>query len=129
MYANAQSKFYSILNIIEPETVKQNTHFREAVSAKIKLLITIWYLATGMKCSIKSTVCWTDCHWPRITFRCSACYKNLVVQLERACTIASFFSSSRGAIWRMHRINEKAHECKHTILELLTSTSSAVIIR
>lgn len=38
---------HSILNIIEPQTVKQNTHFIEAVSAKMKLLITIGYLVTG----------------------------------------------------------------------------------
>ncbi|XP_015377875.1 PREDICTED: uncharacterized protein LOC107172114 [Diuraphis noxia] len=43
----SQANFYSILKIIEPEIVKQNTRFREAVPAKIKLLITLRYLATG----------------------------------------------------------------------------------
>jgi len=43
----SRSNFYSILRIIEPEIVKQNTRFREAVPAKIRLLITLRYLATG----------------------------------------------------------------------------------
>lgn len=43
----SRTHFYSILKIIEPEIVKQNTSFREAVPAKIKLLIVLRYLATG----------------------------------------------------------------------------------
>lgn len=43
----SRSNFYSILQIIEPEIVKQNTNFVEAVPAKIRLLITLRYLATG----------------------------------------------------------------------------------
>jgi len=43
----SRSNFYSILQIIDPEIVKQNTGFREAVPAKIRLLITLRYLATG----------------------------------------------------------------------------------
>lgn len=43
----SRSNFYSILQIIEPEIKKQNTRFREAVPAKIRMLITLRYLATG----------------------------------------------------------------------------------
>lgn len=43
----SRSNFCSILQIVEPEIVKQNTRFREAVPAKIMLLITLRYLATG----------------------------------------------------------------------------------
>lgn len=43
----SRSNFYSILQIIEPEIEKQNTRFRESVPAKIRLLITLRYLATG----------------------------------------------------------------------------------
>lgn len=44
----SKSNFYSILQIIEPEIKKQNTRFKEAlVPAKIRLLITLKYLATG----------------------------------------------------------------------------------
>lgn len=43
----SRSNFYSILKIIEPEIEKQNTRFRESVPAKIRLLITPRYLATG----------------------------------------------------------------------------------
>ena len=42
----SRANFYSILKIIEPQIVKQNTRFREAVPTKIKLLITL-NLATG----------------------------------------------------------------------------------
>jgi len=43
----SRSNFYSILQIIELEIEKQNTRFREPVPAKIRLLITLRYLATG----------------------------------------------------------------------------------
>jgi len=42
----SRSNFYSILQIIEPKIEKQNTRFRESVPAKIRLLITLRYLAT-----------------------------------------------------------------------------------
>lgn len=39
--------FFFLLKMIEPDIVKQNTKFREAVPPNIKLLITLRYLATG----------------------------------------------------------------------------------
>jgi hypothetical protein len=41
----SRANFYSILKIIEPQIVKQNTCFRMSVPPKIKLLITLRYLA------------------------------------------------------------------------------------
>jgi len=43
----SRKNFYCLLKKIEPEIVKQNTRFREAVPAKIKFLITLRFLATG----------------------------------------------------------------------------------
>lgn len=43
----SKTNFFSLLKMIEPEIVKQNTKFREAVPPNIKLLITLRYLATG----------------------------------------------------------------------------------
>jgi len=43
----SKTNFFSLLKMIDPEIVKQNTKFREAVPPNIKLLITLRYLATG----------------------------------------------------------------------------------
>lgn len=42
-----RANFYSTLKIIESEIVKQNTRFRQAVPAKIKLLTTLRYLGVS----------------------------------------------------------------------------------
>ena len=43
----SKRNFYTILGIVEPMITKQNTRFRESVSAEMKLAITLRYLATG----------------------------------------------------------------------------------
>lgn len=43
----SKRNFYELLRMVELKITKQNTHFREAVPAEIKLAITLRYLATG----------------------------------------------------------------------------------
>lgn len=43
----SKSNFRVLLGLVEPMIVKQNTHFREAIPAEVKLAITLRYLATG----------------------------------------------------------------------------------
>jgi hypothetical protein len=43
----SKRNIYTILGIVEPMITKPNTRFRESVPAKMKLAITLRYLATG----------------------------------------------------------------------------------
>jgi hypothetical protein len=42
----SKTNFYMLWGIVEPMITKQNTRFRESVSAEMKLAITLRYLAT-----------------------------------------------------------------------------------
>lgn len=43
----SRANFDRLLQIIEPDITTQDTNFREAIPANVKLLITLRYLATG----------------------------------------------------------------------------------
>lgn len=43
----SRTNFYMLLGMVEPKIEKQNTRFREAIPAEVKLAITLRYLATG----------------------------------------------------------------------------------
>jgi hypothetical protein len=43
----SRTNFYMLLGMVEPKIEKQNTRFREAIPAEVKLTITLRYLATG----------------------------------------------------------------------------------
>lgn len=43
----SRTNFYMLLQMVKPKIAKENTRFREAIPAEVKLAITLRYLATG----------------------------------------------------------------------------------